>query len=266
MLYQGTLLMSVLNWTGLVVNGLVAFLLPMVLALKSTEIKSRRSRSVQVNIHTQVHMSKETVGVFSRSSSSAEESSPLEDHYGNNNHNESQQQIIELTTHATIGSKDYNAANRRKNSSGKDDEDEQEQQARIHRILGYGSLGANQKENSQLTETELSTRRQRIIQDDEEKAEQPRQVSIQDNEQSMSAAVIPANQLIQNRDCFSKLVQSRLHRTRVMSSSTVQPLPIELEVYRREIVLFMIMSFATIIIMTIMEDALEGITPVENIR
>lgn len=33
MLYQGSLLMSLLNWTGLVVNGSVAFLLPLTLAL-----------------------------------------------------------------------------------------------------------------------------------------------------------------------------------------------------------------------------------------
>ena len=33
MLYQGTVLMTVLNWTGLLVNGMVAFILPLVLAL-----------------------------------------------------------------------------------------------------------------------------------------------------------------------------------------------------------------------------------------
>lgn len=33
MLYQGSLLMTVLNWTGLLVNGMVAFILPLVLAL-----------------------------------------------------------------------------------------------------------------------------------------------------------------------------------------------------------------------------------------
>ena len=36
-LYQGTTLMSLVNWTGLVVNGLVAFLLPMFLVIKSME-------------------------------------------------------------------------------------------------------------------------------------------------------------------------------------------------------------------------------------
>lgn len=36
-LYQGSTLMSVVNWTGLVVNGFVAFLLPMYLVIKSME-------------------------------------------------------------------------------------------------------------------------------------------------------------------------------------------------------------------------------------
>ncbi|KAJ1397156.1 hypothetical protein B484DRAFT_438699, partial [Ochromonadaceae sp. CCMP2298] len=36
-LYQGPLLIILLNWTGLVVNGLVAFLLPMLLVLKAMQ-------------------------------------------------------------------------------------------------------------------------------------------------------------------------------------------------------------------------------------
>lgn len=38
-LYQGTLLLSVVNWTGLVVNGFVAFLLPMYLVLRSLALR-----------------------------------------------------------------------------------------------------------------------------------------------------------------------------------------------------------------------------------
>ena len=33
MMYQGTALITVLNWTGLVVNGVVAFVLPLVLVI-----------------------------------------------------------------------------------------------------------------------------------------------------------------------------------------------------------------------------------------
>ena len=41
-LYQGSLLMTVLNWTGLVVNGCVSFLLPMILVLKSIDQQQQR--------------------------------------------------------------------------------------------------------------------------------------------------------------------------------------------------------------------------------
>lgn len=34
LLYQGTILMTVLSWTGLIINGMVAFILPMVLAYR----------------------------------------------------------------------------------------------------------------------------------------------------------------------------------------------------------------------------------------
>eukprot|EP01031_Cornospumella_fuschlensis_P042161 gene42161-51485_t len=46
---------------------------------------------------------------------------------------------------------------------------------------------------------------------------------------------------------------------RLKSNAVVQPLPEFLEAYRREIVVFMIASFAVIILTTIMEDAITGI-------
>jgi hypothetical protein len=45
MLYQGSALMTVLNWTGLVVNGFVAFILPMYLVLRSLENRNLLTRS-----------------------------------------------------------------------------------------------------------------------------------------------------------------------------------------------------------------------------
>lgn len=46
MLYQGTALANLLNWTGLVVNGLVCFLLPMILILKTIALTSQRKNKV----------------------------------------------------------------------------------------------------------------------------------------------------------------------------------------------------------------------------
>ncbi len=41
MLYQGTYLIALLNWTGLLVNGLVAFVLPLVLTLEATYVRHK---------------------------------------------------------------------------------------------------------------------------------------------------------------------------------------------------------------------------------
>eukprot|EP00981_Chlorochromonas_danica_P011368 scaffold3979_cov158-Ochromonas_danica.AAC.1 len=53
MLYQGTMLMSILNWAGLVINGLVAFLFPMILALKAIELKARNPHDVKLTVTAQ---------------------------------------------------------------------------------------------------------------------------------------------------------------------------------------------------------------------
>jgi len=50
MLYQGTVLMTVLNWTGLLVNGMVAFILPLILALHASENKFGYNNVAQANM------------------------------------------------------------------------------------------------------------------------------------------------------------------------------------------------------------------------
>jgi len=49
-LYQGTLLMTVLNFTGLFINGLVCFVLPLLLVLKAMECSSSSSNQQYINI------------------------------------------------------------------------------------------------------------------------------------------------------------------------------------------------------------------------
>jgi hypothetical protein len=53
LLYQGTLLMTVLNFTGLFVNGLVCFVLPLLLVLKAMECSSSSS----ISSHQQQYIS-----------------------------------------------------------------------------------------------------------------------------------------------------------------------------------------------------------------
>ena len=50
LLYQGTLLMTVLNFTGLFVNGLVCFVLPLLLVLKAMECSSSSHQQLYINI------------------------------------------------------------------------------------------------------------------------------------------------------------------------------------------------------------------------
>lgn len=185
MLYQGSLLMSVLNWTGLIVNGFVAFLLPMVLALKSTELRShrRRARGINMLMHDKpdIMITRET----HRFGTSTDDVIHEEDG-------------IELAVNSE-SQKNYNSTHHEENR----------QQSDIPHFT-----------TSQRGETHHEDRR--------------------------------------------NLLQARISNTRVMASSSVEPLPIELEIYRREIVLFMILAFATIIMMTIMEDALQGIAPASS--
>ena len=49
LLYQGTLLMTVLNFTGLFVNGLVCFVLPLLLVLKAMECSSHQQQYIEAN-------------------------------------------------------------------------------------------------------------------------------------------------------------------------------------------------------------------------
>lgn len=191
-LYQGTLLLSMLNWTGLVVNGLVAFLLPMVLALKTTELRNHRAKSVEMTI----------------------EATPSTE-------------MIEL---------------------GND-------------------LESSEKEG--------------LLQS--ERVSDPDSILIQDIDviESQKSETIPLPSKLLESNSKDELKESSFidqdsdlpvddreyggyhHylRKRLLSSTTVQPLPIWLEYYRREIVLFMMFTFGSIIALTILEDAIEGISP-----
>lgn len=145
-LYQGTVLMSMMNWTGLVVNGFVAFLLPLVLALETLSLRGQQS---------------------------AKKSVKTSDHHPHHPQLHHLHQAIEEAPQA-------------------------------HEASGTVEEG-----------------------DD------------------------------------SRLVQAHLHHTRVVFCDTVQPLPATLEVHRREIILFMMLSFGAIIALTIIEDIISGIIAVD---
>lgn len=173
--------MSMLNWTGLVVNGLVAFLLPMILALKTLGLRSERTKEMEMIVHSDPETVSETVGLTADNASSE--------------------------TDRLLSSENG--------------------------ILSRESRST--KTNSSLNHTGLIKDRDSEMNDEE----------------SLETAAF-------NTDGEYHL---HLNESRMLSTSSIQPLPYWLEDYRREIILFMIFTFATIIILTIVEDAIEGIAP-----
>jgi hypothetical protein len=194
-LYQGTLLMSMLNWTGLVVNGLVAFLLPMVLALKTLQLRNQRARSVELTIHPPEQ--KTTIMI----------------------HKEYDQNGKGIITE--------------KVTSNETDLHETE------RLLS----------SSNTTDSEMI-----------DNSEQDNGIVVSMTADSTTVVADPENQVTIPSPSPNNLLQSKLLTT----TDTVEPLPSWLEVYRREIILFMIVSFAAIISLTILNDAIEGISPAEE--
>lgn len=185
-IYQGTMLMSMLNWTGLVVNGLVAFILPMILALKSTEVKTRRAQGVEMIVQPY----------------SQDQSDP----------------IIDSILNAP-------------SSSGNNI-----------------SKKADASHRNEMSSSDVS------VGSDE---------YMVDNAELKEITKVGNNHISHDSESISRVEAGRNHliRTRIWHNDTVHPLPRSLEIYRREIVLFMILSFTTIIMITIMEDLIAGIEP-----
>jgi len=91
MLYQGTMLMTVLNWTGLLVNGMVAFILPLVLALYA----SRRITANYVHIELATTSSTTTTAAMER-----EKSAGIEDDEDDENPNPLSQPVRSYYSHS----------------------------------------------------------------------------------------------------------------------------------------------------------------------
>lgn len=217
-IYQGTMLMSMLNWTGLVVNGLVAFILPMILALKSTEVRTRRAQGIEmivqpynevptISTHHQTDVDPIINSILTPSNVSSSSSVSQNKHL--------QQQEFATGREDNVGSDEYNISYHHGDIDHGD-----------HNGNGSHSFGTRSRSKS----------------GSEDFSHQPGHLS------RVEAG------------------RSHLIRTRIWFNDTVHPLPRSLEIYRREIVLFMILSFTTIIIITIMEDLIAGIEPPQEKR
>lgn len=213
--------MSLLNWTGLVVNGFVAFLLPMVLALKATELKAQR-RNVR-SVHMFVDPAQHVTALASSTSPSH----------------------LELVEKQQLQQPKHTEP-LRKIESMQQQESKTSNKAMIEEELDEQSHGKYDHQDDSVDNGWLA----------EMRLDHETNNYNNDVEQQSSSSI---NE--ERRENRSQLLSARLRETRVMSSDTVEPLPAELDVYRREIVLFMMMSFACIIFITMLEDALEGINP-----
>lgn len=192
MIYQGAALTTVLNWTGLVVNGLVAFLLPMLLVLKSLEIR-------RVLQEKKLQAIAAAGGDVAHAMEMIElESSPLDG---------------TTTTATTTAAATTN----------------------IITTCSYDSIGTSN--------TTTSTAGHLHLHHDHR----------------------PVSSLQRSSDSFYTKVDTSMDGGSGMdvydSISSIEPLPAWLEPYRRSIVIFMMVCFATIIGSTIIIDAVQGLTP-----
>jgi amino acid permease len=81
-MYQGTALMDILNWTGLIVNGAVAFLLPLALVLYTFQARDRK-------------ISSDLQKVNNRNNHQMSENSQLLSSYNNDNNNSKSMELEE---------------------------------------------------------------------------------------------------------------------------------------------------------------------------
>lgn len=195
MLYQGTLLMAILNWAGLIINGLVAFMLPMILALKAIELKARVPHDVFLSVAPQA-----PVSTFS-------ETSPFLSPSGGSLKDNESVDVEGRGLPASISQRHVNGVNRGPSGSAKSSIEEG---------------GASDRS----VHTDLLSN------------------------QSYSDKTV-------SRHGSDKHYDGTVRRLK--ANTIVEPLPDFLEGYRRELVVFMISSFAVIILTTIVEDAISGV-------
>jgi amino acid permease len=219
MLYQGTILMSILNWAGLVVNGLVAFLLPMVLALKALELQARLPREAHITVPPQASVSSSLpttpfVSLTSPMGTETELGQELD--------------LALSVSHTT------------------------------KRVASPGTMQGSASSKSRYSVEDGSQRyypggSELCLQVPGDRGF----TELMASSLSLSPSGQTSASLRSSSTDGMDILLGTLKRLKV--NTVVQPLPEALEGYRREIVVFMIASFTVIILTTIVEDAINGI-------
>jgi len=201
MLYQGTLLMAILNWAGLIINGLVAFMLPMILALKAIELKARLPHDIFLSVQAQAPVA--SVPQTSTFLSTADQPNEVVDVEGR------------------------------------------------HLPASVSSKHGNGKGIDVTNESSLRT-----VPQDETWSSASDSGRYGRRSEDLMSSHSHSDKLISRHGAY-KHTDGTVRRLK--ANTIVEPLPEFLEAYRRELVVFMISSFAVIILTTIVEDIISGV-------
>ncbi|RYG68480.1 hypothetical protein EON64_05075 [archaeon] len=248
MLYQGTILMSILNWAGLVINGLVAFMLPMILALKAIELRTRSPHRVTLTVQAQpsvLHREENAHFQPSNPSHHHHTSSPNGKHTdGHSSVSVGVHDVHHADVNADVEMRRLPASIQPSTLHAPASPTHSDKHAHTHAdAQEEDSMHLSWSDRSLLISLSTSNHLDRPLHS------LMGLHSVENSERTIAT--------VSSADTLDILHHGTVRRLK--TNTIVQPLPEYLEAYRREIVIFMIASFAVIILTTIMEDAINGI-------
>eukprot|EP01038_Epipyxis_sp_PR26KG_P009537 gene9537-12845_t len=245
MLYQGSILLIVLNWTGLVVNGLVAFILPMFLALKTIELREEKKRKQKTNLINKSNSNQlNDVGLMTNNSI--------------NNSNASVD-IVKSGTVLSYDSLTVHAPNPIEIDRNNDNNNNNNNRTSIDN----NDIIITKKDDTEHSNNVSYISKQVLLFD---------VAPFSENDDNNSTDSIDINNsdnssIISDDNALHLMNNSHLIDNHNNTNSTrrnkhiVKPLPIWLEKYRKAIIISIITFFAVIIIITIITNVLLGIIP-----
>lgn len=244
MLYQGSLLLSVLSWAGLIINGIVAFILPLVLALRAASLREERNKAMAeltVNIPATIIPTIPTISTPKEEPIPEEEGkevSPLM----------SYQQGLSLLNNMGSNSLYISASPTPNEAEGKG-EGGRKEGGHSPVIILSPTGGVNTTSNNNACCSPLYG----VISPlDQQQSNTPAALCLEEetSSQSFSCSSAPTEEEID----FS-------HPLHITTASEVNPLPAWLNPYRSHLIKFIIVAYVAIIVGTMIEDAWLNIAP-----
>jgi hypothetical protein len=267
LMYQGALLIAVLNWAGLIINGLVAFILPLYLTIKAIDRMNVESKITYHIDNKAENKVKGSVfydsGVLLAGRNKSSDSRYIEDYNDNNsNSNNGFNDDIKIINNSKISP---SIAGESVNSDCYSEGHDVFVLAESHmKTYGIGSTGRSTgfgsgirrvfsfdhiDDSKPLSHTSLIGEVERPI------------PKIPSSSLTLEAGVNISQDLKQLERSEEKGVKKGLPLFRRMNRNPLQPLPECLEHYRYQIAQIVIFIFAFIIISTIFIDIYTGLSP-----